>query len=785
MLLGTSHPPPPSGGRIPPSLFDLYVQYKQDTRAIIAWLMSHGTNKIKSLHNISIRDLLGLAEVVQKKAVVMPDSIDFQFRQVIAARTQLSNFFRTKSGPEVTVEDTVNHEFFTESLTKIYTDLYGCCAKPVEDRKRTGRQKSQVVWENRFAALNPGTTDTCCDCGSDLPSDHRDGEGARQGVATVPRTDDTPQLLDDPLGDAFEICKELQVYLPPLWSSFSLIDVFQEMDDLLLATKGVWEQAGKGDTPLVMAALMTNVAFARFESVEQRLDLLCDGSDPGALRAKLMGMQDAPMGSTAVKVIAEQPGTQAIENLQQSWHLLLHLKDSIRATKHGSEMVCTPKPSNILLRIGPNSGEADEKCLSMILYNIKQHVQAKCLPTDIVRAGSPLYADIGYFLTHEENNVNGLRCAFGLRMLLDAYKSFMLACQGVCAPPSCRLQALKLAQEALHSVHTVLEDSSMPCRCPQTLAFHLGNLELDLKTFLQEKCFDLYFQSPWVSGSHILEMHETLFYYGLRLFSYRHYVGSVVHVYHALRELTGFRSIPLLEQLRNTFNDVLFPGGRPSRNFKACCIRYMGGRLKFRSDGSDHRSGSHHMAVPAHTAKATAGFGLRKEANDTRFAYCKISLFYHIKEKGYHVNESLWNRIHAPARPGTCEKDHEMHTCAHNHPTQEYTSMSCPHQFSHLKEATLPDFAGPFPIARVNFFQIYMSCVQIISIVSDKTHDGGERGRNCVCFLDAILQAADRYKANEHKLQPFGFKELVSTCQEAMSAVLGERSVDDFLWKTF
>ena len=52
--------------------------------------------------------------MVQKKAVVMPDTIDFQFREVIAARTQLSNFFRTKSGPELTAEDTVNHEFFTE-----------------------------------------------------------------------------------------------------------------------------------------------------------------------------------------------------------------------------------------------------------------------------------------------------------------------------------------------------------------------------------------------------------------------------------------------------------------------------------------------------------------------------------------------------------------------------------------------------------------------------------------------------------------------------------------------
>lgn len=559
------------------------------------------------------------------------------------------------------------------------------------------------------------------------------------------------------------------------------------MDDLLLATKDVWEQAGKGDTPLVVAALITNVAFARFEGVEQRLKLFCDGSDPGELRTKLMRMQDTPMGSKASEVGLDSPVAQSIENLQQPWRLLLHLKDGVRATKAEQEVVCTPKPSNILLRIGPDSAEADEKCLEMILYNIKQHVQAKGVPTDIVRAGTPLYAEVGYFLTHEENDVNGLRCTFGLRMLLDAYKSFMLACRGIGAHPSCRLQALKLAQEALPSVEFVLEDSTMPCRCYQTLAFHLENLESDLKIFLQEKCFDLYFQSAWVSGSHVLEIHETLFYYGLRLFSYRHYVGSVMHVYHVLRELTGFKTIALLEQLRDTFNDVLFPGGRPSRNFKACCVRYMGGRLKFKSDGSDHKFGSHHMAVPAHTAKATAGFGLRKEANDTRFAYCKISLFYHIKEKGYHINESLWSRAHALVDHKNCAsgKYQKRHKCTHNFPKQDSSLFSCPHQLLQLHKAVLADFTGPFPIARVNFFKIYMSCVQIISIISDRTHEGEDRGRSCLCFLNAMLESADRYKANEHKLQPFGCKELVKTCKEAMTVVLSERSVDSFLWKTF
>ena len=114
MLLGIPHQSSSNEGRVPPSLFDLYVQYKKDTRAIVAWLISHGSSKFKNLQSVSIRDLLGLAEVVQKKAVVMPDTIDFQFREAIAARKQLSNFFKSENTHQVLAEDTVNHEFFTE-----------------------------------------------------------------------------------------------------------------------------------------------------------------------------------------------------------------------------------------------------------------------------------------------------------------------------------------------------------------------------------------------------------------------------------------------------------------------------------------------------------------------------------------------------------------------------------------------------------------------------------------------------------------------------------------------
>ena len=99
-------------GRIPSSLLDVYVRYKQDTRAVIAWLASHGTRKYRRLQLLSIRDLFGLAEIAQTKAVELPEIIHFHFREAIAARTQLTDFFRAVNAQDD--QETSSHEFFTQ-----------------------------------------------------------------------------------------------------------------------------------------------------------------------------------------------------------------------------------------------------------------------------------------------------------------------------------------------------------------------------------------------------------------------------------------------------------------------------------------------------------------------------------------------------------------------------------------------------------------------------------------------------------------------------------------------
>lgn len=86
--------PKASEGRIPSNLLDIYVQYKQDTRAALACLVSHGTSKYKRLQSLSIKDLFDLAEIVLLKAIEMPGSIDFHFREAVEARSQMSKYFQ-------------------------------------------------------------------------------------------------------------------------------------------------------------------------------------------------------------------------------------------------------------------------------------------------------------------------------------------------------------------------------------------------------------------------------------------------------------------------------------------------------------------------------------------------------------------------------------------------------------------------------------------------------------------------------------------------------------------
>ena len=150
----------------------------------------------------------------------------------------------------------------------------------------------------------------------------------------------------------------------------------------------------------------------------------------------------------------------------------------------------------------------------------------------------------------------------------------------------------------------------------------------------------------------------------------------------------------------------------------------MGSRLRFNSHVSLHKAGCHSMVIPSHIAKATAGFGLRKHSNDHRFDYRKISLFHHIKERGYHLDTATWKRVYSlnnssDRKSVSQRKASNAPSCSHSRQPSD-ANNSCPntHWLQTLRTAILTDFTGPFPIPQLNFLEVYLACVRTISLIS-------------------------------------------------------------------
>ncbi|KAI9657477.1 MAG: hypothetical protein M1821_003159 [Bathelium mastoideum] len=591
-----------------------------------------------------------------------------------------------------------------------------------------------------------------------------------------------PRFVDDALGEAIELRNDIEVHQTSEFNWFeSRAESPQEIQNLFAVVTDTWKQAGQDRIPFLVATAVSHAAFAAFEDTAHRLKTTCDVIDPKALLDKhlqMAGMYENYSNPTASEVVLL---------FARNYTQLQRCK--VQSAKDLAEQASSWPQSARILHNGPDLGPDDDECIAWIVHDMVRHMFTNTMRTaSFYRVASPVWPDLGYFLTHNNEESDCLRCSFGLQLLLKSFKSYLFAAEPKIQPSACRLQALRFVQEALPNVGAVLDDATMPCRCPDTLAFYLEKLYTDLTQFLKAKEFDFYFQSPWVSGSHTMEILEALFYYGLRLFSYRNIVGSVMHVYNALRHFNSLKAIRLFDEINNAFNDILFPGGRPSRNFRSSYVRHMGARLHFHSN-KDH-TGCHTMAIPAHAAKATAGFRAPGKSDDPRFDYKKTSFFFHIKRHSYLLDGPTWAEtldmlndktpnLGDGTKHGIAKSRHQ---CSHH---RHQTTPSCPRiRLETLRDALTTDFSQPICTARINFFKLYLTCVRIVSRISDEYHGKDAKpGQRCLCFAENLLLAADRCRDNERRFQYYCCKDLVDICQRAMVEEVGDAEAGEFVWK--
>jgi hypothetical protein len=752
MILNPTHNIPLRG--MPKEILDDYVRYKQGTRAIIAWLLKY-TPSGYSQSKVSLRDLSNIVSSLVGKFKDLPDAIHFYFREVIASRNRMSKYFRSNVDNNQADDCTLSHEHFTDRLRVMYQDLCAGCTKKDTARTNSAEEVHSNESDNspssRFACLNVEELPD-----EDVPSLMEDTESDSQNLRRVPAADQSSisgsAFIDDDMAGIFE-----------------LLAVAQDIHDVYVIVKEIWSGVRSGDVHFASAAFVTNMGHSELDRLEASLLTI----DPEMDLIKLQRTCRPVLGAVS-------DTSDNVKSLGQGLNDLLKYLIARKPRHQDSSKLCgkTCAMCNIRANLahlaeGAENPADQSHCLALATQteDMLDIISDGTLPCSVVRNSSPVYADLGYIVTNEKAETHETRLALGLQLL--TVSEINARGEKGMANRNYRLTSLRLAQQAQKSVQSIMsEKSCFPCACPYTLSWHLRSLNGDLADFLGYRSWSDYAQSGWVAGNHVLEILDLCNYYGTKLLDYRHFINSVVHCYNILSQLAGLEKFPILENLCQQYKTKFFPGGIPTRNFRASWTRCNGARLKFKGShkGHNHKD-SWCMEIPPHTARNAAGLGIRCNHNDrTERVGCPL---FTIKQQGYSVTGTQWCEL-------CSEKSKDYKECEHHTPATRMTTMLP--EVSQLLTST----SG---CALLDHFAVFRSCFRMISKISDEVHPD-KKGSNCICFANAIIEAADRIvdarrlgKTDGACWTEWEREGVVKDVVDAMREEFGVRDVKEWVWR--
>ncbi|KIX96970.1 uncharacterized protein Z520_07084 [Fonsecaea multimorphosa CBS 102226] len=757
MLLNASHKLSFSG--LPPDLLDAYVRYKKSTRALLTWFLQHSPTPDKPVKSLTIKDLESLAQVASKKIRSLPDVVHFYFRETISDRKKFSKYYRSQVGESSDDVETINHEHFTETQVRKSPSTSPVCQplRPV----------------NLYEGL---TVEDVQDHEGQTPGG-KGPSGQSKPISSPPSASEGQDLdiclADDDLGNALELAA-----------------VAQQIHDISRSVEQYWRLVGEGTLSLASASFITNVAFALLRQVVS--GLLQHDED-----FSLADLRDLCSSKRAVGQSeggAEDPTrtTQALlDRLGQIEQNLSDVSNGKLPVVNTSCASCGHKEAQEAQRRVIKEDAGSQYLSPAIIEKLVLFMNNKATEIEVIKTGTPVYWDVCCSISNSKNTQQSWLAVLGMNLLVQSTQSFLRSIPQPQMASQGRIVALKLAHQARFHLTTILKNKgAFPCRCPQTLACHLHDLESQLHGYASYNCWDLVFQSPWVAGNHALEMVDLCHYYGLHLLKYRHYVGAVLHSYNVLRQLGGLEEIPILESLCVQFGEVMFPANKaPKSNFRTCWARHVGARLKFEQG---HKGRNRHdnwcLAIPAHAAKAAAGFDIPTH-HHKHMTGCVL---FRYKHQNYYISDAQIQALNPPivrSRQGRgewsttrmCKADVQIVEAAGQNPKLLPLALA-----THRLITT--GNCGLLPMARVNLIALFERCLSVVSQLSDKMHSDkeAEKGINCICFCSEIFSAADRIVKGRRmgKLEAWNENErkLIEDTKEAIQKTFGSLTKEDLLW---
>ena len=415
-------------------------------------------------------------------------------------------------------------------------------------------------------------------------------------------------------------------------------------------------------------------------------------------------------------------------------------------------------PSDSIGRLG-----AEGKVFDSLLMSIKK---LACTtpnnPYDLVMPNNPHDLVMGFHpfipMPDLKNYVGPIptSATYVLRLIVESYKSWYILPTGEqrVSDSYLRLHALRFAQDVHKSVvqfrlsEPFEPDPECDCSdcCDPGLMGLLQMFESELSIFISEKRFDLYHQSPVVAGFQMTRILAKATDLGILFCNIWQYVGVVLHLYNLLRQYDLIdEETVLLEPLCDIMGHNIFRGPRPTLNFFSQYAAFQAMTYNF-----NHKS-------------RTFAFGESK-IRPRQFNEHTLSVMTGLNECGCQPFCNRWG----PVWRGV-DKRSRLNNEGVEKTADQIASHPLVCVLEPLESIVRSEWEGNFPVARVNWFEVFRGCTEILEKISSvhcqdprdllSTHLHSTRDDSFSCGKDDV----EKLLTKAQQLERHAFKVICAT----------------------
>ncbi|KAJ0333028.1 hypothetical protein COL922a_011191 [Colletotrichum nupharicola] len=575
----------------------------------------------------------------------------------------------------------------------------------------------------------------------------------------------------------------------------------QELSKFYSQLEGYWRDAAAGTLPLPLAAWLTSLTahtvakdaprsfFNLCESVSSPCNTCPDCPGVGAFVAKMSPSPAAAAESmargTRIYTIAKAINAYGAELTDMSTPSLIHVcpdKCACRVRTDGGE--AEPHDQDH----GPRLPETDEAHLREILGLIRadvldtrgitplERIKKYAVEDDRVYQSEPLLC-FAQALFYSEEHVTPGRLIFAMDFFLLAAESASMA-EGPLSYANCQAKPHRLALDMRSAVDPVIEflqSMNLFADWGQTVGY-LEQFRDALSAFAGECALDKYHGSPWTAGNQLTELLMQASLVGANVSWDWAIINSTPHLYNAMRQVGILRvKIPLLDELAEVLIQDTFRGALPDRNFASTFSRIV-----FNS-GIDKTRG-----------RVQYGFGSKPLRGQ------HTTWFLHQHREAHFEGLDWLGEVYGVAtctkqRCSRCRKDPKKDRGIR----EAHLAGTLPGYMEKAKTKVLPELEGNAPIARLNFFGLFMFCARFMRRFGElceselgKPFKAADSPRELWAHplhlarfaTDLVLDSIDEGFGSRESRRLLKKKRLVDNAGQAFKELDAEATLTQFTW---